>query len=1799
MGFERLQLLGVYVVCAICSLCLAQEEESVVRAKLGGVAELGCSLASTLPLFPLHVVEWVRRDFDIPVLIKFGAYAPRVHPSYEGRVSLSHGATLLVKGVQMEDEGWFECRILQLNRTTAGSRNGTWVFLSVSAPPVFTQTPPPFLEVLQGSPLALTCSAHGNPPPIITWRKDDTEVGRGEEAQVLDGTLTVVSVTKQSAGVYECHVSNTEGNLSHATKLRVKGPPTILLPPKDTMLNLSQNALLRCQAEAYPPNMTYVWQRQGENVYHIDSLKSRVKILVDGTLLIPTVIPEDSGNYTCMPTNGLLTPPTASAYLTVKHPAQVVQMPKVTYLPAGMGGTIVCPVRAEPPLLSVSWTKDGRALDLNTVPGWMLTSEGSLFIAATNEDAVGTYTCTPYNSYGTMGPSQPTQVVLQDPPSFRVSPLEEYRQKVSTELAIPCQAHGDPSPSITWAKVGPAPRSPYVVAHNGSLVLQPLSKDHQGAWVCRATNRVASVTVSTQIYVLGTSPHAVSLLSVVPGMDQANVSWVPGFDGGNAQKFIVWLKQTFGQKQEWVSFPISPSVPHLLVTGLLPNTSYQFSVLPQNKVGPGPFSEIATVQTLVPLTEPPPVAMVPNLAPPVSLSVNETSMGIILKWVLPLPQASPITGFIVQSRLEREEDWRILNQDIGANDTEILLQGLMRDCSYELRMLSHRDGLTGMPSQSINASTTGMGMYPGRTRLLDDAPAAHMAGILGGVGFLCVAILLLLGMAFFVSRKKRRRRRKKRGDIPDALQKCPATTPGSNSPDSVLKMKVCLFNSIFPRFPTSHSDYSSTDGSSCNEFQDQGRQLLSHPHLKSCLAGETEEEGIPPGSTLESISRGPDGRFVVQPEKDSSAPGHAEHFPECPGGGLGSGQTSHWGSRKSYSLCSERDEKADMALVLSVDLPDISEGSYSDSDSYIDPYASTRRCTPASGDLGGMFPRWGRREGHAGYLPQEWELAHDGALVRQMERERETGHLSRCLTLAREREALERELERCEARLSLRAWRRETDGVGSVDKGHTVQKRESWNGASGWEDLQFQETDRPLLDHRGGCHLGGGTAEPTTSSSSCAQRENSQIALVSSQVAPPGFTGRQGSQHTVRVESKEVPYNSFSLHPFPHTTPDSTCQLSDDIKAEVCHWRAPPKEDTSLANPITKAGAENRDQKRDQKTSDASKQRLLEGGGIVDGGDDDGEYKEHLSGSTWPYRRQASKEHTIKVLNSMGMPPDDSSSPNHEKEVARTHLWKSDKYLFTDEQRPETREVHAQKDHETGLSPYTLREEHPAACLGPSSNMVLLNRTDPKRLRSEKVGSHSRAGSSEESQSESEKTLRRSLKRSQSLVCESQAVQGGKEELPTQFRRSVSHRRSDSHKVRASRGLSLDLDSYQPATGSRDNKSLTHALDPTLHEIQTHNTQGSRTTPTSSGCDTLPCGHGQDPMPAMYKTLRRGQSRTREVEQKSLKKSNSLRSHRQEHHANSENPISERSHGTEFPSPEVWVRSLSLGCSSRSPLSAAQGPEEGESASHHQSHVTGGSPFYSPPLKNTPSSPAAAPAETPSPDPRRQATALPEASGWPMSCQEAPPPLQLESIAPQGSTIPQYPSNPSDSIRDTAIVPSLSQPGHTLSSQEVNSTQREEQEREVGQGMEEEMGACRDEEGRGSYASQSSGRGSLGPLSRQSSSLSPSPILPTTDTLQESEEGERRRPSVDENYEWDAADFYLDSDGQKAPWTCLNHEGIRGDVERLTGFPHLKDFDQKGDPLYRSLCVADYQLSPESTCSREPCLDHEPETVLF
>ncbi|KAK2084508.1 Protein turtle A [Saguinus oedipus] len=464
-------------------------------------------------------------------------------------------------------------------------------------------------------------------------------------------------------------------------------------------------------------------------------------------------------------------------------------MPAETLLPIGMPGVIRCPVRANPPLHFVSWTKDGKALQLDKFPGWSQGTEGSLIIALGNEDALGEYSCTPYNSLGTAGPSPVTRVLL---------------------------------------KVGRGLQSQAQVDSNSSLVLRPLTKEAHGRWECSASNAVARVATSTNVHVLGTSPHVVTNVSVVPLPKGANVSWEPGFDGGYLQRFSVWYtplaKRPDRMHHDWVSLAVPVGAAHLLVPGLQPHTQYQFSVLAQNKLGSGPFSEIvlSAPEELVPKT---------------------------------------LDGYVLEGR-QGSQGWEVLDPAVAGTETELLVPGLIKDVFYEFRLVAFAGSYVSDPSNTANVSTSGLEVYPSRTQLPGLLPQPVLAGVLGGVCFLGVAVLVSILAACLMNRRRaaRRRRKRLRQDPPlifSPTGKSAADSAlGSGSPDSVAKLKL------------------------------QGSPV---PSLRQSLlwgdpAGTSSPHPDPAPSwgplPLEPICRGPDGRFVMGPTvvapQERSGPEQAE-----------------------------------------------------------------------------------------------------------------------------------------------------------------------------------------------------------------------------------------------------------------------------------------------------------------------------------------------------------------------------------------------------------------------------------------------------------------------------------------------------------------------------------------------------------------------------------------------------------------------------------------------------------------------------------------------------------------------------------------------------------------------------------------------------------------------------------------------------------------------------------------------------------------------------------------------------------
>ncbi|XP_018083170.1 protein turtle homolog B isoform X3 [Xenopus laevis] len=836
----------------------SREEPQFVTARAGESVILGCDVVHPLMIQPPpYVVEWFKFGVPIPIFIKFGFYPPHVDPEYVGRATIYDKASLRIEQVRSQDQGWYECKVLMLEHQYDTFHNGSWVHLTVNAPPTFTETPPQYLEVKEGSSITLTCTAFGNPKPTVSWLREGEFLGGTRKYQVSDGTLTISSIGREDRGSYICRATSIQGEAVHRTRLLVQGSPFIVSPPENITVNISQDALFTCQAEAYPGNLTYTWYLQEENVFFKNDLKLRVRILIDGTLIIFRVKPEDAGNYTCVPSNSLGHSPSASAYLTVQYPARVVNMPPVIYVPVGIHGHIRCPVDAVPPVTFVKWNKDGRPLRIEKFSGWKLLDDGTIHIEEATEELLGTYTCVPYNALGTMGQSPPARLLLKDPPYFTVLPGWDYRQEAGRELLIPCAAAGDPFPTISWRKVGRPSSSKHSVLPSGSLQFRSLSKEDHGEWECVASNVVTSITASAHLTVIGTSPHAPSNVRVVVSMNTANVSWEAGYDGGFDQTFSVWYDALIKRAQfgphDWVSMPVPSGSSFLLVDSLDPETEYQFSILAQNKLGTSSFSEVITLRTLAfPLATPEPLLV---LTSPRCLTANRTQQGVLLSWLPPSNHSFQLDHYIMEFRLA--ESWEILDDSILGSDTEILAKELSQDTWYEFRVLAVMQDLISEPSNIAGVSSSDV--FPSPDLSEDGFARPVLAGIVATICFLAAAVLFSTLAACVVNRQRKRKMKRKK-DPPLSITHCRKSmesplSSGKVSPESVRTLRAPSESSE-DQEPPSKRPLSPGHEKELSLYKKTKRAMTS----KKYGVSQAESEVTTP---IELISRGPDGRFVT------------------------------------------------------------------------------------------------------------------------------------------------------------------------------------------------------------------------------------------------------------------------------------------------------------------------------------------------------------------------------------------------------------------------------------------------------------------------------------------------------------------------------------------------------------------------------------------------------------------------------------------------------------------------------------------------------------------------------------------------------------------------------------------------------------------------------------------------------------------------------------------------------------------------------------------------------------------------
>ena len=148
--------------------------------------------------------------------------------------------------------------------------------------------------------------------------QDNQKLEGTATVHILANELRIANLQQTDIGDYICMARNREGSKTATTKVIIAGPAVITAPPRNqTRLEGDQIEML-CEAKALPSNVTHRWYHNNIDISQLPWLETRTLIRRDGTLFINPSTAEDTGQYTCEVSNGIGTPDSASAYLSVE-----------------------------------------------------------------------------------------------------------------------------------------------------------------------------------------------------------------------------------------------------------------------------------------------------------------------------------------------------------------------------------------------------------------------------------------------------------------------------------------------------------------------------------------------------------------------------------------------------------------------------------------------------------------------------------------------------------------------------------------------------------------------------------------------------------------------------------------------------------------------------------------------------------------------------------------------------------------------------------------------------------------------------------------------------------------------------------------------------------------------------------------------------------------------------------------------------------------------------------------------------------------------------------------------------------------------------------------------------------------------------------------------------------------------------------------------------------------------------------------------------------------------------------------
>uniref|UniRef100_A0A8B9BNN6 Hemicentin 1 n=1 Tax=Anser brachyrhynchus TaxID=132585 RepID=A0A8B9BNN6_9AVES len=400
---------------------------------------------------------------------------------------LSSGSLVIISPT-VDDTAVYECSV-----SNDAGEDQRAVELTVQVPPSIADEATDVL-VTKLSPVVISCTASGVPIPSVHWTKNGIKLlPRGDGYRILSsGAVEIPAAQLVHAGRYTCVARNAAGSAHRHATLHVQEPPVIQTQPGMLDVIVNNPILLPCEAMGTPQPII-MWQKEGINII---TAGNGYMVLPSGSLQIAKSTVEDAGTYTCVAQN-----PAGTALgkikLKVQVPPVIKSHLKEHVVPIDQSVNLQCEAEGYPGP-EISWHKDGQQITESMRR--RVLSSGTLQIVFPEDS--GNYTCIANNAAGE--DTHTVILIVHVLPAFTELPGDVALTK-GEQLRLTCKATGIPIPKITWTfnnNIIPGGKPQYDdVNGHSELVIDRVSKDDSGTYVCTAENTVGSVKAIGFVYV--------------------------------------------------------------------------------------------------------------------------------------------------------------------------------------------------------------------------------------------------------------------------------------------------------------------------------------------------------------------------------------------------------------------------------------------------------------------------------------------------------------------------------------------------------------------------------------------------------------------------------------------------------------------------------------------------------------------------------------------------------------------------------------------------------------------------------------------------------------------------------------------------------------------------------------------------------------------------------------------------------------------------------------------------------------------------------------------------------------------------------------------------------------------------------------------------------------------------------------------------------------------------------------------------------------------------------------------------